>query len=61
MYALACCGHLGQAGLARATLARLRQQGRSPDWLLGVSREPYRDPAIRDRLKAGLKLALAYG
>jgi TolB-like protein/Flp pilus assembly protein TadD len=61
MYALSCWGHLGRVEQARATLARLSQQGREPDWLFGVSREPFRDPAVRDRLIAGLKLALNCG
>ena len=61
MYALSCCGHLGRAERPRATLARLRFQGRDPDWLLGVSREPYRDAGVRERLTEGLKLALSWG
>ena len=61
MYALSCCGHLERAEQARATLARLNQQGRDPDWLLGVSREPYRDAKIRERLIAGLEVALTWG
>ena len=61
MYTLSCCGHLGRTEQARATLARLSQQGRDPDWALGVSREPYRDTGLRERLMAGLKLALQAG
>jgi len=59
MYALSCYGHLGRAEPARAALDRLRQQGREPDWLMGVSREPYRDPAVHERLISGLRLALS--
>ena len=61
MYALSCCGHLGRVEQARATLARLRREGRSPDWRLGVSREPYRNADPREQLIAGLKLAQALG
>ncbi len=61
MYALACHGLKGDAEAARATLAQLALDGRNPDWQLGISREPYRDPAIRDRLTAGLQKALAWG
>ena len=60
MYALACYGHLGLVEQAREVLARFRQQGRNPDWSLGMSREPYRDPAARDRLLTGLKTALSF-
>lgn len=59
MYALACYAHLGRAEEARALLARLKQQGRAPDWQLGLSREPYRDASVRKRLAAGLEMALA--
>ena len=60
MYALACCGHLGLADRAREILARFRQQGPDPDWLIGVSHEPFRDKAVRERLVAGLNIALAF-
>ncbi len=60
MYALSCYGHLGKVEQARAALARLREQGRDPDWQLGVSHEPYRDPAVRERLIEGLRLAQAF-
>ena len=59
MYALSCCGHLGRTDQARATLARLQQEGRAPDWLYGVSREPFGDGHLRERLIKGLELALA--
>ncbi len=59
MYALACYAHLGKAVEARAMLARLKQQGRAPDWQLGLSREPYRDRSVWNRLAAGLEMALA--
>ena len=60
MYSLACYGILGMVEPARATLARYRNQGRKPDWLLGASREPYRDESVRDRLIAGLNTALSF-
>ena len=60
MYALASCGHLGLAERAKAILARFRQQGLDPDWLFGVSREPYRDKGVRERLLFGLNTALAF-
>ena len=60
MYALASCGHLGLAERAKAILAGFRQRGPDPDWLLGVSREPFRDREVRERLAAGLNMALAF-
>ncbi len=60
MYALACCGHLGLSDRAQAVLSRLRQQRPDPDWLLGVSHEPYTDEGVRERLIAGLNTALAF-
>jgi TolB-like protein/Flp pilus assembly protein TadD len=60
MYALSCCGHLGLADQALRTRARLQQQGHDFDWRLGVSREPYRDEGIRERLIAGLDTALSF-
>ena len=62
MYALACCGHLGLSDRARAILSRFRKEkpGPDPDWLLGVSHEPYRDEGVRERLIAGLNMALAF-
>jgi len=60
MYALACCGHLGLSVRAGEVLARFRKHRPDPDWLLGASREPYRDERIRERLIAGLKTALAF-
>ena len=60
MYALASCGHLGLVERAKAILTRFRQQGPDPDWLLGVSHEPFRDKGVRERLVAGLKIALAF-
>ncbi len=47
MYALACYGLMGDKAKARATLARLADAGRNPDWALGISRQPFRDPAMR--------------
>jgi TolB-like protein len=60
MYALACYGLMGEKLKARATLAKLAEAGRNPDWALGVSREPYRDPAIRERLSEGIAKALSF-
>lgn len=60
MYALACYGLMGEKEKTRATLARLAESGRSPDWALGISREPFRDPAMRARLSDGLAKALAF-
>jgi hypothetical protein len=60
MYALASCGHLGLVERAKAILSRFRQQEPDPDWLLGVSREPYRDNSVRERLLFGLNTALAF-
>ena len=60
MYALACYGLKGDAGSARAALARLAADGRSPDWELGISREPYRDASVRESLRAGLNAALSF-
>lgn len=58
MYALACYGLTGEKPKARALLARLAEAGRHPDWALGLSREAFRDPAVRERLAEGLRLAL---
>jgi TolB-like protein len=60
MYALSCCGHLGLAEQAKAILSRFRHQGQDPDWLVGVSHEPFRDKEVRERLVAGLNMALAF-
>ena len=60
MYALSCCGHLGRVEQARATLARLAETGRNPDWALGISREPYSDPLVRDQLSEGIRLAIMF-
>ena len=60
MYALASCGHLGLAERAKEILSRFRQLGPDPDWLLGLSHEPFRDKEVRERLAAGLNMALAF-
>lgn len=60
LYALASCGHLGLAKRAKDILARFRQQGSEPDWLLGASHDPFRDKEVRERLVAGLDMALAF-
>jgi len=60
MYALSCCGHLGLAERAKAIYARFREYGPDPDWRIGVSHEPFRDKEVRERLRAGLNMALAF-
>jgi TolB-like protein len=60
MYALACYGLMDVPSTARATLARLAKEGREPNWALGVSHEPYRDPAIKERLSEGIRKALSF-
>ena len=60
MYALACYGLMGEGSRARDTLARLAKAGRKPNWALGISREPYRDPTIRERLSEGIRKALSF-
>lgn len=60
MYALASCGHLGLTDRARAILAPFKQRGADPDWRIGVSHEPFRDKGVRERLIAGLNMALAF-
>lgn len=60
MYVLACYGHLGDKVKARAKLAELTEAGRKFDWDLGISREPYRDAAIKQRLSDGVAKALAF-
>ena len=60
MYALASCGHLGLVERAKVILARFRQLGPDPDWLLGAAHEPFRDKTVRERLVAGLNMALAF-
>ncbi len=59
MYALACYGLMGEKLKAHTTLAKMAESGRNPDWALGISREPYRDPAIRERLVEGLRMAMS--
>ena len=60
MYMLACYGLMGEKLKARATLARLAEAGRNPDWAFGISREPFRNPAIRKRLSEGIAKALSF-
>ncbi len=60
MYALACYGHLGEKSKARVIRTKLSEAGRNPDWALGISREPYRDPTIRERLSNGIRTALSF-
>jgi TolB-like protein len=60
MYALACYGHLGQKDKVQAVLERFESEGRKPDFLAAAAREPFREPEVRDRLVAGLKLAFSF-
>jgi TolB-like protein len=60
MYALSSCGHLGLVERAGSVLTRFRQRGMDPDWMLGVSHEPFRDKGLRERLISGLNTALAF-
>ena len=60
MYALASCGHLGLVERAKSILTGFRSRGPDPDWQLGVSHEPFRDHTVRERLVAGLNIALAF-
>ena len=59
MYALACHGHMGQRGKAAAALARLPDGGGSVDFMVGIAHEPFRDPEVRERLTAGIRMALS--
>lgn len=60
MYALASYGHLGLADQARAIRQRFLQHGPEPDWNIGIAHEPFRDETVRDRLRAGLQITLAF-
>lgn len=58
VYAIAAHGHLGEREKAQAIVARFLAQGRVHDYLAAAAREPYVDPEPRERLIAGLRLAL---
>ena len=58
MYPIACHGHLGERHVAQAIVARLAAQGRGLDFHAAAAREPYLDPAARERLVEGIRLAL---
>ncbi len=58
MYLIASHGHLGEPANAQAIVDRFAAEGRVFDFLAAAAREPYRDPELRERLIAGLKLAL---
>jgi TolB-like protein len=58
MYAIAAHGHLGERDKAQAIVRRFLAQGRVHDYLAAAAREPYVDPEPRERLIAGLRLAL---
>ena len=60
MYALACYGLMGEKSNAREILAKLARAGKSPDWSLGISREPFRDPQIKERISEGIRIALSF-
>jgi TolB-like protein len=59
MYALSCYGHLGQGERARALRAQFSALGGEPDWKLGLTREPFADPSVLDRLMNGFEIALS--
>ncbi|MBL9051382.1 MAG: winged helix-turn-helix domain-containing protein [Tabrizicola sp.] len=58
MYVIAAHGHLGEGDKAKAIVARFKAEGRLHDFFAAAEREPYLHPEPRDRLVAGLKLAL---
>lgn len=58
MYLIACYGHLGERHKAQAVVARFAAQGRVLDFHAAAAREPYVDPAARERLVEGIRLAL---
>jgi TolB-like protein len=58
LYSIAAHGHLGERDKAQAIVARFAAQGRVHDYFAAAAREPYVHPEPRDRLIAGLKLAL---
>ena len=60
MYAMACLGHLGNHEQAAACRARFQAAGRTWDLLKAARAEPYLDPEPRERLIAGLEMALAF-
>ncbi len=60
MYTLACCGLLGEKQKARAIITRQGGASRKPDWALGISRQPFRDLAIREQLSEGVAKALSF-
>ncbi len=61
MYALASSGFLGRKDKSSAIIARFAAQGQTCDIIAAAAREPYRDQANCDRLRAGLELALTNG
>lgn len=58
MYLIACYGHLGERHEAQAIVARFGAEGRVLDFHAAAAREPYLDPAARERLREGIRLAL---
>jgi len=58
MYALSCLGHLGDAVGARQLKASMKATGRVWDLEKGLRAEPYRDPATKERLSEGVRLAM---
>lgn len=59
LYSISAHGHLGERDKAQAIVARFAAEGRVHDYFAAAAREPYLHPEPRDRLIAGLKLALA--
>ncbi|HRX37336.1 MAG TPA: winged helix-turn-helix domain-containing protein [Aestuariivirga sp.] len=59
MYLIASHGYLGEREKVRAIIDRFAAAGRSYDFIATAAREPYRDPAVRERLVEGLRMALS--
>ena len=60
MYALACYGLNGDVKGARQLKASMKASDRRWDFQKGLSAEPFRDPAIRERLSQGFRLAMEF-
>jgi tetratricopeptide (TPR) repeat protein len=60
MYAMACLGHLGKREQVAACKVRFQADGRKWDLLERAKVEPFIDSEPRQRLIAGLEIALAH-
>jgi TolB-like protein len=60
MYALACVGQIGDVEGAQQLKSRINAAGRQWDFSKGAHAEPYRDPAIRERLSEGIRMAMSF-